>query len=79
MTSSASTAVNAIDRNAKIQTRLIEDLLDVSRMIQGRVSLTVAPAGSPRDRRRRRRDHPAGSRRERASRLTSRARTMCCR
>jgi PAS domain S-box-containing protein len=36
-------AVTAIDRNAKIQTRLIEDLLDVSRMIQGRVSLTVAP------------------------------------
>jgi len=36
-------AVNAIDRNAKIQTRLIEDLLDVSRMIQGRVSLTVLP------------------------------------
>ena len=36
-------AVNAIDRNAKIQTRLIEDLLDVSRMIQGRVSLTVGP------------------------------------
>jgi len=36
-------AVNAIDRNAKVQTRLIEDLLDVSRMIGGRVSLTVAP------------------------------------
>ena len=36
-------AVNAIDRNAKVQTRLIEDLLDVSRMIKGRVSLTVAP------------------------------------
>lgn len=36
-------AVNAIDRNAKSQTRLIEDLLDVSRMIQGRVSLTVSP------------------------------------
>ena len=36
-------AVNAIDRNAKSQTRLIEDLLDVSRMIQGRVSLTVTP------------------------------------
>ena len=36
-------AVDAIDRNAKIQTRLIEDLLDVSRMIQGRLSLTVAP------------------------------------
>jgi len=36
-------AVNAIERNARIQTRLIEDLLDVSRMIQGRISLTVAP------------------------------------
>jgi PAS domain S-box-containing protein len=36
-------AVAAIDRNARIQTRLIEDLLDVSRMIQGRVSLTVTP------------------------------------
>src|SRR5687768_16438005 len=36
-------AVNAIERNARIQTRLIEDLLDVSRMIQGRVSLTVTP------------------------------------
>ena len=36
-------AVNAIDRNAKSQTRLIEDLLDMSRMIQGRVSLTVSP------------------------------------
>ena len=36
-------AVDAIERNAKVQTRLIEDLLDVSRMIQGRVSLTVGP------------------------------------
>ena len=36
-------AVDAIDRNARIQTRLIEDLLDVSRMVQGRLSLTVAP------------------------------------
>jgi PAS domain S-box-containing protein len=36
-------AVNAIDRNARIQTRLIEDLLDLSRMIQGLVSLTVSP------------------------------------
>jgi signal transduction histidine kinase/ActR/RegA family two-component response regulator len=34
-------AIGAIARNAKIQTRLIEDLLDVSRMMQGRVSLTV--------------------------------------
>jgi signal transduction histidine kinase/CheY-like chemotaxis protein len=36
-------AVDAIERNARVQTRLIEDLLDVSRMIQGRVSLTVGP------------------------------------
>ncbi len=36
-------AVDAIERNARIQTRLIEDLLDVSRMSQGRVSLTVGP------------------------------------
>jgi signal transduction histidine kinase len=36
-------AVDAIERNARVQTRLIEDLLDVSRMIQGRLSLTVAP------------------------------------
>lgn len=36
-------ALGAIDRNAKVQTRLIEDLLDVSRMIQGRVSLAVEP------------------------------------
>jgi signal transduction histidine kinase/ActR/RegA family two-component response regulator len=36
-------AVDAIERNAKVQTRLIEDLLDVSRMSQGRVSLTVGP------------------------------------
>ena len=36
-------AISAIERNARIQTRLIEDLLDVSRMIQGQVSLTVEP------------------------------------
>ncbi|HUQ86114.1 MAG TPA: PAS domain-containing sensor histidine kinase, partial [Vicinamibacterales bacterium] len=36
-------AVDAIERNARIQTRLIEDLLDVSRMIKGRLSLTVSP------------------------------------
>ena len=36
-------ALEAIARNARIQTRLIEDLLDVSRMIQGRVDLTLAP------------------------------------
>ena len=36
-------AVAAISRNARIQTRLIEDLLDVSRMIKGQVSLQVSP------------------------------------
>ena len=36
-------AVDAIERNVRVQTRLIDDLLDVSRMIKGRVSLTVAP------------------------------------
>jgi len=36
-------ALNAIDRNARIQTRLIEDLLDVSRMSKGAASLMVAP------------------------------------
>ncbi len=36
-------AMAAIARNATIQTRVIEDLLDVSRLMQGRVSLTVAP------------------------------------
>jgi signal transduction histidine kinase len=36
-------ALDAIDRNARIQTRLVEDLLDVSRMSTGAASLTVAP------------------------------------
>jgi signal transduction histidine kinase len=36
-------ALDAIDRNAKIQTRLIEDLLDVSRMSRGATTVTVAP------------------------------------
>ena len=36
-------AVDAIERNARVQTRLIDDLLDVSRLMRGRVSLTVAP------------------------------------
>ena len=72
-------AVDAIDRNAKIQTRLIEDLLDVSRMIQGRVSLTVAPDRSPRRSSTppSRRIRPAPPRKR--SRLTSRERAMCCR
>jgi signal transduction histidine kinase len=35
-------AVDAIERNAKVQTRLIEDLLDVSGMIQGRLNIVVS-------------------------------------
>jgi PAS domain S-box-containing protein len=36
-------ALNTIERNAKLQTQLIEDLLDISRIMQGKLSLTVAP------------------------------------
>jgi PAS domain S-box-containing protein len=36
-------AIDAIDRNARALTRLVEDLLDVSHLIQGRVKLHVAP------------------------------------
>jgi PAS domain S-box-containing protein len=36
-------AIEAIERNTRVQTRLIEDLLDVSRMIQGRVSIVSVP------------------------------------
>ncbi|MFM7427679.1 MAG: response regulator [Elainella sp.] len=36
-------ALEIIERNAKIQTQLIEDLLDVSRILQGKLSLTIAP------------------------------------
>src|SRR6478609_6231609 len=36
-------AIETILRNAKHQARLIEDLLDVSRIISGKLSLTLAP------------------------------------
>ena len=36
-------AVSAIDRNAKIQTRLIEDLLDMSRIPSGKMRLDIQP------------------------------------
>ncbi len=35
-------ALDTIERNAKLQTELIEDLLDVSRILQGKMSLNVA-------------------------------------
>lgn len=36
-------ALEIIERNAKLQTQLIEDLLDVSRILRGKLSLKVAP------------------------------------
>jgi signal transduction histidine kinase/ActR/RegA family two-component response regulator len=36
-------ALSTIERNAKLQSELIEDLLDVSRILQGKLSLNVAP------------------------------------
>ncbi|NJM61661.1 MAG: HAMP domain-containing histidine kinase [Oscillatoriales cyanobacterium RU_3_3] len=36
-------ALATIERNAVLQTQLIEDLLDISRIMQGKLSLTTAP------------------------------------
>ncbi len=36
-------ALEAIERNAQLQTQLIGDLLDVSRILQGKLSLDIAP------------------------------------
>jgi PAS domain S-box-containing protein len=36
-------ALATIERNAKLQSELIEDLLDVSRILQGKLSLNIAP------------------------------------
>jgi signal transduction histidine kinase/ActR/RegA family two-component response regulator len=36
-------AIEVIDRNARAQARLIEDILDVSRIISGKLRLSVAP------------------------------------
>lgn len=36
-------AIEIIERNAKLQTQLIEDLLDVSRILRGKLSLTMVP------------------------------------
>jgi PAS domain S-box-containing protein len=38
-------ALETIERNAKLQTELIEDLLDVSRILQGKMVLNVKPVG----------------------------------
>lgn len=36
-------ALETIERNARLQTQLIEDLLDISRILQGKLSLNVTP------------------------------------
>lgn len=36
-------ALETIERNAKLQAQLIEDLLDVSRILQGKMTLNIAP------------------------------------
>jgi PAS domain S-box-containing protein len=36
-------ALETIERNAKLQSQLIEDLLDISRIMQGKLTLTAAP------------------------------------
>lgn len=36
-------AIETIERNASLQTQLIEDLLDVSRILQGKISLNIIP------------------------------------
>ncbi|MCF2150342.1 response regulator [Desmonostoc muscorum LEGE 12446] len=40
-------ALKTIERNAKLQAQLIEDLLDVSRILQGKLSLNTVPVGLP--------------------------------
>lgn len=40
-------ALETIERNAKLQTQLIEDLLDVSRILQSKLSLNLAPIDLP--------------------------------
>jgi PAS domain S-box-containing protein len=39
----ASRAIETIDRNARLQTRLIADVLDLSRIVSGRLRLTLNP------------------------------------
>jgi PAS domain S-box-containing protein len=40
-------ALETIERNAKLQTQLIEDLLDVSRILQGKLNLNFGPVNLP--------------------------------
>ena len=40
--------LETVERNAKLQAQLIDDLLDVSRIISGKLRLTVMPVELPR-------------------------------
>ncbi|UBF23819.1 response regulator [Kovacikia minuta CCNUW1] len=40
-------ALETIERNAKLQAQLVEDLLDVSRILRGKLSLNTGPVGLP--------------------------------
>ncbi|MFN6469585.1 MAG: response regulator [Nostoc sp. SerVER01] len=40
-------ALETIERNAKLQTKLIEDLLDISRILRGKLNLNVCPVDLP--------------------------------
>ncbi len=42
-TAATQRALEIIERNAKLQTQLIEDLLDISRILRGKMSLSFAP------------------------------------
>ncbi|MDP8966545.1 MAG: PAS domain S-box protein [Cyanobacteriota bacterium] len=43
----ADRALETIERNAKLQIQLIEDLLDVSRILRGKLSLNICPVALP--------------------------------
>ncbi|MBD2073537.1 response regulator [Phormidium sp. FACHB-592] len=40
-------AINTIERNAQLQSQLIEDLLDISRIMQGKLTLKATPVSLP--------------------------------
>ena len=60
-------ALAIVERNARVQTKLIEDVLDISRIISGKLALNLGPTNVPRPCRRRSRRWPR-RRRARASR-----------
>ena len=66
-TTSCARGLEAIERNARAQTQLIEDLLDMSRIISGKVRLDVQPVDPAAVRRGGARDRAARRPRRRAS------------